>query len=241
MKLNKTHLIVMVLLATLLLWTPTKATSNTLIITRFVYRDIMEPYTPRGEYVVIKNISDGPINLVNYRIGDEEAQGGTEGMYFLPDYTLTPGTSVIIAADQDSWNYPTSPDLYISTLTPDTTWGSGGFSLSNLGDQVVLIDNIGNLVDGACYGNVTCTFSGTVQVAILDTALVMDVNQPGYKRNSDTDTDRAVDWQTNPTAIRVTSLEVRNRASRLWIPGLVVLGILYAASLLFHMRISRRI
>jgi len=238
MKLNKNHLIAIVLLAMLLLWTPAKATSNTLIITRFVYRDIMEPYTPRGEYVVIKNVSDGAIDLVNYRVGDEELPGGSEGMFFLPNYTLNPGASVIIAGDPVTWDYPTPPDLYFTSLAPDTSWGSGSFNLSNLGDQVLLIDSSGILVDGACYGNVTCTFSGPVQAAILDTALAIDVNQPGYKRNSDTDTDLASDWQSNPTPIKLVSLEAHNRFSNPWLPALGVLGMLCAASLL--LRLSNR-
>lgn len=236
MKLNNKLLSVIVLLAVVLSWKPASAASKTLIITRFVYRSTMEPPMIYGEYLVIKNISDGPIDLSAYRVGDEETQGGMEGMFFLPSYTLNPGASVIIAGDPDTWNYPTGPNFYFTSLTPDSSWGSGSFNLSDNGDEVLLIDASGNLVDGACYGGVPCIFEGTTQETILNTALEMNINLPGFKRINDTDTDLASDWQTNPTPVEVVSLAVHNRPAKGWLPALGTLGILCLASLLILAR-----
>jgi hypothetical protein len=232
MKLNNKLLSVIVLLAVFLSWRPASATSKTLIITRFVYRSITEPPTICGEYMVIKNISDGPVDLSAYRVGDEETQGGLEGMFFLPSYTLNPGASVIIAGNPDTWNYPTAPNFYFTSLTPDSSWGSGSFNLSDKGDEVLLIDASGNLVDGACYGGVPCVFEGATQEAILNSTLEMDINQPGYKRINDTDTDLASDWQTNPTPVKLVSLAAHNRPAKGWLPALGILGILSMAALL---------
>ncbi|MEJ2706556.1 MAG: lamin tail domain-containing protein [Anaerolineales bacterium] len=236
MKLNNKHLSVIVLLAVVLSWKPASAASKTLIITRFVYRSTMEPPMIYGEYMVIKNISDGPIDLSAYRVGDEETQGGMEGMFFLPSYTLTPGASVIIAGDPDTWNYPTEPNFYFTSLTPDSSWGSGSFTLSDKGDEVLLIDASGNLVDGACYGGVACIFEGATQAAILNSALEMDINLPGFKRINDTDTDLASDWQTNPTPVELVSLAVHNRPAKGWHATLGIMGILCLASLLILAR-----
>lgn len=217
------------------------AASTTLIIERFSYQS-----TP-SEYVKIKNISGAPINLSSYRIGDEELRTSTEGMYFLPNINLAVGSSIIIATDADGWTFGGLPDysfaanaLGVPILTPDPTWASGTFALSNTGDEIIIIDNLNLQVDGVCYGTSTCNFNATGANTILTSGPLADLvsTEAGYRRNSDIDTDTTSDWTNNPTAITLRNFTAQaNSAS--WALPAAALALLAGGGLWLRRRARR--
>jgi hypothetical protein len=204
-----TTLTLMALTLSLITTPSVTAASNTLIVIAFTYHT-------REEFVQIKNVSALPVNLNGYCIGDEETDGQSEGMAALPDISLAPGDSIIIAQDADSWSYSQSPDysfrdnaVSVPILGACTTWsgGAGSFALSDSGDEVMIVDSSDNLIDGACYGSSPCNFNGSGNNTIL-TDGPLSTSDPGFKRQNDTDTDMKADWGTNPSAVTLNGMAI---------------------------------
>ncbi len=122
-------------------------------------------YDPSGpesdaEFIEIYNISPVTLTLLDYKIGDEEAIGGGEGMERLPGGSIGPGEVVVIAnsADVFTSTYHFLPDYAfdaagepVSQTTRDTLWATGNVALGNSGDEVILLDPSYTAIDVVEY------------------------------------------------------------------------------------------
>ncbi len=117
-----------------------------------------------GEWMEIYNPNEFPVYLGDYKIGDEETQGGGEGMYIFPSDTIHPHEFRVIAQRADGFYsiYGFYPDYElrnslpsIPDLTPYTSWATGEVYLSNTGDEILLLDASDYVVDYVNYGTGT--------------------------------------------------------------------------------------
>jgi hypothetical protein len=95
-------------------------------------------------------------------IGDEETAKGPEGMFRFPLGTLLSHQTSVVAVQATGYQtlYGKLPDFEVShtnSSVPDMTqavdWsGTGTISLSNTGDEVLLFDACGTIIDVATWG-----------------------------------------------------------------------------------------
>ncbi len=107
---------------------PTDSTTGAVEITHIEY-DSPIPDEKSGEYVVLKNVDDHPIQMQNWRIVD--VQGNT---YIFPDFVLQPDASVTIhncTGTNDATN------LYTGAC--EANWNNGGdtATLYNAGNEMI--------------------------------------------------------------------------------------------------------
>lgn len=157
---------------------------------------------PDGEWFEIFNPKSRIANLRCYKVGDEETQGGGEGMYTFPNDTLmTPGGVIVIAYRGTTFSaaYGFKPDFEIVASDPDVpellkypSWASGMLNLGNAGDDVVLLGEENNLVDAVSWGDSQFAFSPSVPVVGSGHSL--------ERRPANQDSDSAQDWidQSDP-------------------------------------------
>jgi len=119
------------------------------------------------EWIEIINIGLNTIDISQYKIGDEETRGGGEGMYQWPaDASIKAGEQLVVARDAVGFYrlYGKFPDYEMNSAddnstdfsnTPDlkkySSWGSGVVSLTNTGDEVLLLDGNDQMADAAVY------------------------------------------------------------------------------------------
>jgi|GEM_PF-2638557 len=144
-----------------------KATSGELLISEIYYDTA--GLDSAEEWVEVTNFGVMAIDLDDYKIGDEEENGGGEGMYTWPvGSVIGAGDQVVVAKDAVGFYnlYGKYPDYEIDgaddgtedfSETPDmvkyASWGSGNLSLTNTGDELLLLDNLDNVVDAVVYEN----------------------------------------------------------------------------------------
>ncbi|MEA3346292.1 MAG: lamin tail domain-containing protein, partial [Chloroflexota bacterium] len=123
--------------------------------------------TEGDEFVELYNPLSCTVDLAGYKIGDEETQDDSEGMYHLPiTASIGPGEVTLVAknAAQFQARFGLWPDFEMKASGsgyPDTPavldleryreWGSGSWALSNSGDEVLLLGPGDALVDAAVY------------------------------------------------------------------------------------------
>ena len=201
------------------------AASTTIVIERFVYDGTQ---TLEGdEYVKLYNMTGSSISLSGYKIGDEETQGGGEGMYNLQG-TIAAGGYVIIARNANCFNarFGFLPDYEMVTtdtaggdnasvpnLTKYSSWASGAWTLANTGDEIVLLSDSDAIVDSVAWGN-----GDYAAVGLATDSPAPDGSEPrGLKRNDPSvDTDRMGDDFNNtdiPTTVALSSLIARGEQS----------------------------
>lgn len=127
----------------------------TLLISEFLY-DGLTPSSEGDEFIELCNADPEPVDLSGYKIGDEEIRGGGESMFALPaGLILETGACLVLAesaADfQTRFGFP--PALELGSLSKYTGWGSGSWSLSNTGDELLLLGPADQLVDSVAYRN----------------------------------------------------------------------------------------
>lgn len=176
--------------------TPEIPTGPTVLLVSEVLYDLSGD-DPAGEWIEIHNAGENNALLADFRLGDEETQGGGEGMYTFPDgAVLYSGQTVVIANQSVMFEslYGFKPDFEISGLDPETpnmikdsSWSSGSMNLSASGDDVILLDDDGLIVDGLSWGGSTAVFDPSVPNVEPDHSLE---RYPAF-----TDTDSAVDWR----------------------------------------------
>ncbi|MEM7346617.1 MAG: lamin tail domain-containing protein, partial [Chloroflexota bacterium] len=133
----------------------TVSTPSTLLISEFLY-DGLTPSTEGDEFVEICNPNSNAVDTTGYKIGDEEVKGGGESMYQLPTGTILASNSCLVIADsitdfQARFGYP--PDFEFGQLTKYTAWATGGWSLANTGDEVLLLGPNDEIIDSVAYRN----------------------------------------------------------------------------------------
>jgi hypothetical protein len=151
---------------------------------------------PEGEWVEIYNYGDIRVSLDCLILGDEETGGGSEGMMAFPTGgSINPRQVIVIAnhADDFNNNYGFFPDFEIQqanesvpNLSPFPQWASGSISLSNSGDEVLLINLSGIQIDAVSWGGSVFAFNPPVS----------GVN-PGHsisRQPADYDSNSKYDW-----------------------------------------------
>lgn len=167
----------------------------TILISEVLYDPVISP-DPSGEWLEIFNYGGADIDLTCVLIGDEETMGGSEGMMKFPSGSIIQaGQVIVIAMEADDFinGYGFSPDFEIKDtdetvpkLVSYTQWGSGVISLSNSGDEILLVTISAERVDEVSWENSNYAFNPPVPGV-----------DPGHsisRQPADLDTDSADDW-----------------------------------------------
>jgi len=152
---------------------------------------------PEEEWVELYNPSNEDIDLSNFKIGDEEQIGGSESMYKFSESARIPaGQTVIIAVHAASFRarYGINPDFEIlptnsgvPVLNKYNLWANGAFSLSNSGDEVILLDKADKVIDILSWGNSDYAFSADHLTASSGCSL--------ERSPANVDTNMVTDWR----------------------------------------------
>jgi hypothetical protein len=169
------------------------------IVSEFVFNEVGS--AAEGEWIEIFNNGSTAVDLTNYKIGDEEALGGTsatEALFQFPAGAMIgPGQVQIISGGATRFNevygfMPTYETAAFEASVPDmaiySTWDPDGgiMNMSNTNDQAVLVGPGDTVVDAASWGN-TFAFNPGLAQPVLD-------GQSYQRTNPYTDTDTAADW-----------------------------------------------
>jgi hypothetical protein len=177
--------------------TPTEKKCDTgdLLITELLY-DPSQVSEPAGEWFEVFNYGESPIRLDCFKIGDEESQGGGEGMYMFPTgYVLDAGEVVVIANRGDIffslYNFKPQFELnesadQIPNMTKYSLWATGPVNLNKTGDELILLDAYDQVVDAVSWGNSTAALDPPIPNVVEGSSL--------ERRPANRDTDSAGDW-----------------------------------------------
>ncbi len=156
---------------------------------------------PDGEWFEIYNPAAAGQSLAGYKIGDEETQGGGEGMFAFPSGAyIGPGQVAVIARRGDAFtaNHGFAPafeledsDPAIPDLIKYLAWATGSVTLSNTGDDLLLLDEADGLVDAMSWGSSTWAFDPSAPDVAQGHSLA--------RSPAGADTDTAADWIDQPT------------------------------------------
>lgn len=139
-------------------------------------------YDPPGndtgkEWFELYNPTASTVILTGFKLGDAVNQGDYERLYQFPDGAqIGPGETLVIAQTATGfrslgYSSPTDPDYEWNDTDPaipnliPSNWGNGELALSNNGDEVLLLDANGAVVDVVVYG--TGNYPGVVSFADL--------------------------------------------------------------------------
>jgi hypothetical protein len=141
--------------------TSTPAPANHLLISEVLYKP--NGADPDLEWIEIFNPTGPAIDLTSIKVGDEEAQLGSEGMLQFPaGAMLGPGEVIVVANKAVAFFgfYGFKPDYEMNGTDPDVPdmmpyllWASGTVILSNSGDEVLILDGNDQIVDLVAYEN----------------------------------------------------------------------------------------
>ncbi len=160
-----------------------------------------------GEFIEIYNTGPAAVDLTGYKIGDEEAFGGTgsgESIHQFPaGASIAPLQVQVIASSAARFFtvygfLPTyeiqSTDAAVPDLTAYAAWDPDGgvTAMANGNDQALILGPTDNLVDAVSWGNNFAFNPGIdVTVAPLD-------GQSFERKDVFVDTDTRDDWQFGP-------------------------------------------
>lgn len=182
------------------------------------------------EWIELANLTEAPIDLAEYKVGDAETSGDREGMFRFPTEgaIIAPGQVIVVARSAAGFTqlYGFAPDYEIADSSPATPdmrpyllWGSGDMALSNSGDEVVLLNPESQIIDAMNYGDSVKFFKPSVALAGQRQSLA---RYPAM-----CDSDSAVDWipqgPPTPGAISLTG-ECRGPLDPLEAEDLVLIG-----------------
>jgi hypothetical protein len=195
--------------------TPTATLTATPFLDKLLISEVLyDPFgsEPDGEWIEIYNPGNQRVYLAEFKIGDEETQGGNEGMLAFPHGSfIEPGQVMVIANRGVTFyaNYQFKPDFEMVNTDPAvpvmqkyTAWAVGNVNLANVypHDEVLILDGMDNLVDAVSYGSSTWAFNPSVPAALEGYSL--ERYPPGV------DTDTALDWRAqaspNPGVVDLT-------------------------------------
>ena len=152
---------------------------------------------PEAEWISLFNAGGLPVDLDQIKVGDEESRGQSEGMLRFPaKNSLEAGKILIIANCATIFEqiYNGKPDfemrecdLQTPNLIKYSAWAGGSISLSNTGDEVLLLDGDDHVLDALSWGNSIFAFYPSVSKACEGCSL--------KRKLSYVDTDQAADWQ----------------------------------------------
>ncbi len=176
-------------------WEPTPSGARLLISEVFYTGACSEPDC---EWIEIYNAGGTSFDLTGSAIGDAVQRGPFEGMLLFPEgASLEPGQVAIIAHDGTSFAYlfGRQPDFEmrdttreVPNMVPHPDWAGGLVNLNESGDEVVLIDLAGALIDSVSWGASSSAFDPPAPEVPEDYSL--ERYPPGNDR------DTAVDWRS---------------------------------------------
>jgi hypothetical protein len=178
--------------------TPIPCGPAPLLITEVYYRPTNG--NTSAEWIELFNAGDLSVNLACIKVGDEDEQGGGEGMLIFPSAAILEPGEVVVIANQavifyDIYGFLPDYEMVSShsdvpVMTKYAQWSTGNVVLSDVGDEVLILDGEDNIVDAVSWGSSTFVFNPSVA----------NVN-PGYsieRYPADCDTDTASDWRGQP-------------------------------------------
>jgi len=185
---------------------------KTLIISEVLYDTLGTE--PDEEWIEIYNAGVSIIDLSNYKVGDEEEQGGGEGMLQFPvGASINPGQVIVVANKAAAffavWGFNpdyemVSSDATVPDMIPYTAWASGNVDFSNSGDEVLILNGGDAIVDAMSYGNKTTSFDPPCPDVAAGHSL--------ERSPANVDTDTAEDWIDqefpNPGAVTIPTYRV---------------------------------
>lgn len=171
-----------------------------LLITEVMY----DPVGPdeAEEWVELANFGAEVIDLAGYKMGDEESVGGREGMQRFPAEAawIEPGQVIIVARTatgfQARWGLTPDYEMFdsdpaVPDMRPFSLWATGDTALANGGDEVVLMNPDGVIIDAMNYGESAAFFIPAVAGVGSGESL--------ERIPANCDTDSAGDWQPQRT------------------------------------------
>jgi hypothetical protein len=122
---------------------------RSLIINEIMY----EPLTGQNEWIELYHRGESSVNLARWRFTDRPTAGGSVNSFTITTQsrTIQPGDFILIAADSTIVSFFAelrSPPLGVHVFILNR---SSGFSLNNDGDDVILYDAAGRVVDSVSY------------------------------------------------------------------------------------------
>ena len=153
-------------------WPTFSSQITSLLITEVLFNPVGEE--PDGEWFEIFNPFDYSLPLNEYKIGDAEIVGDHEGMYvFPPGAVISPGGVIVIANSAVAFKniHHFNPDFELSDSDPEVpdlekyiAWAKGSINLSNLGDEIILMNSFDEVADSVSWGSSTFAFLPSVPV-----------------------------------------------------------------------------
>lgn len=151
---------------------------------------------PDAEWIELYNGGGSTLYLADYKVGDEEASNGSEGMYRFPDGAQLVSGGVIVIANRSIAflnDHGFKPHYELVESDPDvpnlvkySAWSSGSIYLANSGDELLVLDAADNVVDSLSWGDSTWAF--------YPAAPDVDQGHSLERRPVYVDTDSAGDW-----------------------------------------------
>lgn len=170
-----------------------------LLISEVLY-DPIGSEDPIPEWVEIFNNSNSVVNLTCVKIGDEETRLGGEGMLRFPEGAqLSPGEVAVVANRSTSFSslYGFLPDFemvesdpLVNNMVRYDKWAGGSVNLSNVGDEVLLLDRNDTLIDAVSWGNSTYAFDPPVSK--------VDEGHSVERFPANFDSNSSLDWRDQP-------------------------------------------
>ena len=155
-------------------------------------------YNPAGlddkEFIELVNPTNAPIDISNYTIGDAVNPTDFEDVRRFPSGTIIPPSGTIVIATAATAFFAEhgvnpdfeilSTDTAVPNLFDDPAWGDPAtfIQLGNGGDEVILRDPNGRVVDAVTYG--TGSFAGIVPCTAVTT---LNASLERFPHNRDTD------------------------------------------------------
>lgn len=172
---------------------PTPAEGR-LLISEVFYDPVLSE--PANEWIELHNSGGSTFVLTGVKLGDEEIQGGSEGMLQFPDGAVMVSGQVIVVANRaDDFlaaygflpDYEmTDSDPAVPDLSKYSAWANGNVYMSNSGDEVLLLAPDDSLMDAVSWGESTWAFDPAATDVLQGHSLE---RRPVYQ-----DTDSAGDW-----------------------------------------------
>ncbi|MBK8987313.1 MAG: lamin tail domain-containing protein [Chloroflexi bacterium] len=154
----------------------------------------------REEWLELANVGTAVIDLSDYKIGDEETVGGSEGMARFPEgASIAPGQALVVAQTAVGFRalFGHNPDFEIQDTDPTVpnmrtflVWASGGLALANDGDEVLLVQKTA-VRDSLNYGSSTTFFRPAIAGVFTGHSI--------ERVPADCDTNSAADWLPRET------------------------------------------
>ena len=165
------------------------------------------------EWIELANLGADVIDLTGFKLGDEESQGGGEGMMSFPaESRVEAGKVIVVAQTASAFErlFGFSPTFEMQDSRPNVpdmvvydAWASGEVGLANDGDEVLLLDGQDVIVDAVAFGDTGESVFGAFR---LPTVPAVFRGQSIERSPAGCDSDTAIDWLTQsfPTPGRVT-------------------------------------